>query len=340
MVQDLTFSSIITSDTSQTNRPTVMSARGTNISIRNCTIHNMGYMVTTVGKPKGTLVQDNSSPDITGLSGYMVWMESSDIVILGNKAANSTREHIVRSSSNETTRVLVAYNDFTNLDRTDVDGGDQSKTTVNIRSGNHIYIAENKLTSGVVGFGPTRAMGLEQIADTIVVEGNEIHGTMMQISTGTYNFAARNNLLDNVGQEQIALQPTVWDMPSRTASNWIIANNTGVNTTDTGKFIKVYSNGAPGTISVLNNLFIAPNLKNGTAMDVHAGNLSMFKTISHNVWPATTAGAKLNVVNDVTYTQAQWEDTDQVQNDVYLQIGTADGYSVTLPDFSAGRVAA
>jgi len=77
MVQDLNFTSVITKDNSQVNRPIVMSARGTNISMRNCVVHNIGYMVTTVGGPKGTLVQDNTSPDVTGMSGYMVWMEAA-----------------------------------------------------------------------------------------------------------------------------------------------------------------------------------------------------------------------------------------------------------------------
>ena len=113
-------------------------ARGVNVTVRGCEFRNLDTAVNASGDPRGLLVQDNTAPLATGLRNYFVWSEGSDQVFLGNSAANSTREHNLRSSG--TKRMLVAYNNFTNLDRSNVDESDYSKGTVEIHKGSFAYV--------------------------------------------------------------------------------------------------------------------------------------------------------------------------------------------------------
>ena len=79
------------------------------------TFMNLDDAVNANGSPHGLLVEDCTSPSVTGLRGYFLWAQGSDIVVLGNSIANSTREHIVRATGVQ--RMLVAENTFANLDR-------------------------------------------------------------------------------------------------------------------------------------------------------------------------------------------------------------------------------
>ena len=135
-IQDLAFDSPYTPPgrrRGQDRRRRRSTARDVNITVRGCEFRNLDNAINASGDPRGLLVQDNTAPLATGLRNYFVWSEGSDQVFLGNTVANSTREHNVRSSG--TNRMLVAYNDLTNLDRSDVDEPDYSKGTVEIHKG-------------------------------------------------------------------------------------------------------------------------------------------------------------------------------------------------------------
>jgi hypothetical protein len=60
-------------------------------------------------------MQRCTAPSVTGVRSYMIYVQGSDFVIVGDTVANSTREHCLRVDGAD--RVLIAYNDLNNLDR-------------------------------------------------------------------------------------------------------------------------------------------------------------------------------------------------------------------------------
>ena len=104
-------------------------------------------------KPTGVLMQQCTSPDVTGLRSYMIYGQGSDFVIVGNTVANSTREHCLRIDGVD--RILIAYNDLTNLDRRpEGDSLDTDKQTITVHQGSYAYIYGNTTHGGRVEIGP------------------------------------------------------------------------------------------------------------------------------------------------------------------------------------------
>src|SRR5207244_3465258 len=131
----------------------IIAAGGTNIAVRGCEFLNVGTAVNTNKRPTGILVQDSSAPLTTGMTGYFAWVEGSDHVYLGNQIANSTRAHGIRDAWCD--RVLVAYNDITNLDRrADGDPYDVNIQTLTLHLGNYHYVYNNSFSAGRVEIGP------------------------------------------------------------------------------------------------------------------------------------------------------------------------------------------
>src|SRR5690606_31022341 len=112
-----------------------------------------------------------SAPSPTGLRSYLAWVEGEQWVFLGNSAVNSTREHIIRCAASGPGRpgvrfVLVAYNDFSNLDRREAaenpDASDIAKSCLIFQAGEFGW-AEHNLFRGISGVGPLgRADGLNE----------------------------------------------------------------------------------------------------------------------------------------------------------------------------------
>ncbi len=340
VIQDLSLRTWGTGNTNPaaTNMPTAVAARGMNVVVKNVEFYNVGTGISGASQPRYVLVQGCTSPNPAGLRNYLFWLEGSDHTIIGNTVANSTREHILRSSNNDTTRVLIAYNDFTNLDRSSVDSGDGSKTTINIRAGSNIYIAHNKLSIGVVGFGPTPDLPVGDVAKNIVMDGNWLHNSKLQLSPNTWNVAARNNIFDIEGTEQISLNPHYSGTEARYFQDIEILNNTGINNGTSGKFLKVYEAVKAGQVIVLNNLYAAPNLEPGgsyaAGIDVRSSNLDGFKTISNNVWPSPTNAwpsyGGINFLNNQYDTITQWNALSKVGTDWTIDIAPSSIWSTPL----------
>jgi len=118
--------------------------------VRDNTFLNIDDAVNGSIKPTGVIVQDNTAPLLTGLRGYFTWVDGTDWTIIGNTVANSTREHVIRSNSMDTDRVLIEDNNLAKAWRPD-DPGEVTKCTINFRSGHDIYIADNTLSGGTIG---------------------------------------------------------------------------------------------------------------------------------------------------------------------------------------------
>ena len=262
--------------------------RGVNVTIRGCEFRNLDDAINSSGDPRGLLVQDNTAPLATGLRNYFVWSEGSDHVYLGNSAANSTREHNVRSSG--TTRMLIAYNNFTNLDRSNVDAPDYSKGTVEVHKGSFAYVWRNELHDGALRAGP-RGADLEPPhikTEWVVFDANEVHEHSITIKIGTHHLIARNNIVRTNTSSAFTVETI--DEWGRTVSDITIVNNTGVTSNEVARFLNLpWAEGSRGAITFKNNLWVAPNFKAATRgsapVYVDGNDLSMFREISNNVYP-------------------------------------------------------
>ena len=269
--------------------------RGVNMTVRGCEFRNLDDAINSNGRPRGLLVQDNTAPLATGLRNYFVWSEGSDHVYLGNTAANSTREHNVRASG--TTRMLVAYNNFTNLDRSNVDAPDYSKGTVEVHKGSFAYVWRNELHDGALRSGPRGDDHEPNTVKTewVVFDSNEVYEHNIMIKIGTHHLIARNNVVRTNTSSAFTVETT--DDWGRTVSDITIVNNTGVTSEAVARFLNLPSAGSSrGAITFKNNLWIAPNFAAGTRgsapVYVDAMNLDMFKEISNNVYPMPVKWSK------------------------------------------------
>jgi hypothetical protein len=264
--------------------------------------------VAAEGDPRGLLVLDNKAPLATGLRMYFVWSEGSDQVFLGNQVANSTRQHVIRSSG--TTRMLVAGNDLTNLDRSAVDGADASKGVVEIHRGSFAYVAGNKIHDGALRAGP-RGGGVEDdntSTDWVVFENNLVTEHDIAIYPGTHHLMVRNNIIRSNTSAAVTVQPK--DSEGRVVSDIQILNNTGVSTTDRGRFLLVTGDLKSAAITLKNNMFVNPTHvagKGGAPVYVTDTDLSAFKEISHNVWPVPIRFDKYSQ-GGVNYVWPYWSD--------------------------------
>ena len=107
------------------------------------------------------------------------------------------------------------------------------------------------------------------------------------IYPGTHHLMVRNNVVRTNSSAAITVQPT--DSDGRTVTDIQLLNNTGVTTSQTGKFLLVTGDLKTAQITLMNNMWVAPNIIAGTRgtapVYVADTDLSAFKRISNNVWP-------------------------------------------------------
>lgn len=303
-----------------------IAARGRNIVVRGCTFLNIDDGINANGSPQGLLVQDCKAPLATGLRAYLIWGQGQDHAYLGNFAANSTREHIVRMTDLD--RVLIADNDFTNLDRRAVDKYDYSKGDIEMHRGSYAYIAHNTINDGTLRAGPLGLWGeaASSATDWVVMDGNTLKNTFISINAGSHHVMVRNNVIHLDHTPAIVIQSP--DKAGRISGDITITHNTAINQSDSGAFIKVW--GHADGITLTNNLFVAPNLKpgaNGTAaVNTAEDDLSSFRDIRHNTWPMPTAFTQgttdgVCVIGHRGYINAKaWSEVPQVKDDTFANV--------------------
>lgn len=160
-LRNITFDSA-TADAFEKTAATVLQPGGTDIALIGCTFLNVNDAVNGNRAPQRVLMQDCRAPSHTGIRSYLAWVEGRQWVFLGNVAVNSTREHIIRIGSSGPSApgnsfVLVAYNDFNNLDRRSAadqpDKTDIAKSCLIFQAGGYGW-AEHNLFRGISGVGP------------------------------------------------------------------------------------------------------------------------------------------------------------------------------------------
>lgn len=299
-------------DLGKANLPDLFHPSGTGgMVIRDCAFHNVNTVVNGNAQPKGVLLLDNELPLETGLRSYFAWVEGSNWTILGNRVANSTREHIVRVGGNGGERVNIQFNDFNNLDRREIannpDKSDTAKAALNIQKGRTLYAAHNWLR-GANGVGPLG--GADGKADKAgrwvgaVVEYNRVDG-FLEVNHGLSFATYRNNVLRI--DDSIAFPVGGFDQSyGRGVSDIWIERNVVINAGKTGKFLAVQAGAT--NLRVNGNVFIAPNLVTGAyesaAIFTREPDLRAFAEIGGNVWP--TARPNPWAQNGIHYVAASW----------------------------------
>ena len=350
-IQDLSFDTKFTQDTDHTDVPFALRPTGTNITVRNNEFLNVGYAINCNGKPTGLLVQDNTAPLETGVRDYFVWGAGTDVVVLHNKVANSTREHIVRVS--EVSRILVAYNDLTNMNRqAQGDKYDTSKGAIVIQRGDYAYVAHNDV-HGPLGAGPLGdADGMQDPTSrfdyAVFEQNNVLDNSTMYINHGASHVTIRGNVFHNSDKEAIRIEE--WnDAYQRGVSDVTIDHNTAFNDGTKGSFLIL--NGTSEKITLTNNLYVAPNLQPGaygtSAVRVGTNDLTAFNQISGNVWPSGDSGLSYaeGGVNYVGSTMiksgyqspTEWLGYSQVKGDAFQNVNLpSDQYSLFINGHTVG----
>lgn len=311
-------------------------AGSTNVVVRGCTFLNLEDDVDGEAQPHGIIVQDNTSPLMTGLRGYFCWVDGSDWSILGNTVANTTRQHVVRGNDMAIKGVLIADNDFAKVCRPE-DPAEIMKTVIDFRAGSYIYVAHNMLRYGTVAFYPDEILTADESVSWVVVEDNWMSG-QLKFGNGVYHAMVRNNVLTLTGTCQIDVVATDTAHYDAKVTDLTITHNTGLIDATSGQFLEVVGPPSAGAITLTDNLLVAPHLQTGVNMSaavlVDSPDLSSFALISGNVWPVG-AGGNQAVPGAVNYaagswfmdsgwlTPAQWDAESNVHGDLFQ--------SVTLP---------
>ncbi len=330
-VRDLTFTSKY-GGTDSAGLPFALRIGGRNVTVLGNQFFNVSYAINSNGRPTGALVQDNASPSVTGVRAYFLWGEGRNLVVQGNFVANSTREHVVRLSGNGVSHVVIAHNDFTNLDRrAEGDRYDTAKGAIVAQVGEYAYIADN-IVNGPLAIGPLgEENGLhskEARFSHVVVTRNSISGAMLEVKHGSEHVTLHDNVIFQTGGTAIEVEGFNKEY-GRGVVDLVIDHNTAVNPAEMGRFLQVQ--GSVGGIVLTDNVYLAPNLRPGAygaaAIYVAQADLSSFVRLDHNVWPSGSKGLPLAgggvawVGGGTGYlTPAQWEARRRVTNSTFRDV--------------------
>jgi hypothetical protein len=353
VVQGLSFNTPADSNRADEGSPFAIQLRGQNTTVRDNEFLHLGYAINGNGKPTGVLIENNVAPLAVGLQGYFAWCEGSNYTIVGNTAANSTREHIVRM---EQTRLMnVSYNNFTNLDRRGLgDAADNAKGTIVVHENQYVWIAHNTINDGPIGTGPLMIPGVPDAARSqwSVIDSNTINNAVLIADTGTDGAVIRNNIIHPPAASGYGIQVTGYSSTyQRGVENLRLLNNTVVSNLSTGGFL--FLSGKADGITMDNNLFVDHSLLTGanqTALVYVVGtDLSSFREIKGNVW---------DIPNTVSYAQGgffyiwpswsdsqgyqtpqEWSAHSQVSGDLFGHI-SLDSHNTPLTDLAASGISA
>lgn len=354
--QDLTIDTIFNQDSNDAGTPSAFQMAGTGFTARRCTLLNLQYAFNLNANPVGVMIEGNQAPSETGIRKYFAWVQGTNVTIVGNEAANSTREHIVRV--NYVSKINVSNNDFSNISRREIgDYWDYRKTALNVQSGEFAYLYNNKLNAsmqvGPLGKGHGGEITKSNRFNFAIAEGNEVIDDQVIINHGAQHVTLRDNVIRSDGM--IAINVDGYDSDyQRGVMDLNILNNTGVNTIASGTFLSVW--GPVDGIVLTGNVYVAPNLqigKNSSAVvKIEASAYSSFTKIDDNVWATGASSASYLKKAGINYvgpgytapyfkTADEWNALSVVGDDSFqnLTLQQADGYILNGVQVGARKVA-
>ncbi|MEM6315741.1 MAG: PKD domain-containing protein, partial [Planctomycetota bacterium] len=265
--------------------PTAVRPDSERVVIRNNEFLNLQHAVLGNARPEGLLIQDNEAPLAGGIRGYFFWAEGTDLNVIGNHAANSVGEHIVRVGG--ASRLLIAHNDFDNLDRTDQVSSDTAKSTLAIQLGSFAWIEDNILRA-TPSIGPLD--GAQGTANDrweyAVFRANTVLDDALQIKDGAEHVHIEGNVFENHDGHAINIKG--YDAGFRRAPEDIsIEGNIAINDGTRGNFVRIGTDARD--IQLVGNQYLAPNLVLGQYETAYVfvwdNDASPLTEVSDNIWP-------------------------------------------------------
>lgn len=298
--------------TDEGNSPVaIRPAAAENTTIRNCKILRLASFVIPTTKPKGILLSGNSTVGTTvTLQGYFAFVTGSYWSILGNTVNGSVAQHNIRTTdvagtTEEATGVTIAYNDLKN----------ETKTTINIRSGSYFYLYHNTCSRGAQEVGEISIgqdagrIATDTWIDNVVLDSNVVD-SLLKFSAGAKNIVVRNNRMTTSlttisestrlsGYNGNSTNPYPLVGPAlKWLENIKLQFNTFQVRSLAGKGVKLqgWSNAGEQLVrgyEFNNNLMVVPagwevgGSANGTnvALNIQAPNLNECQKMKDNVWP-------------------------------------------------------
>lgn len=280
-------------------------AVGTNLTIRNVQFIRAGDAINCNRKPDGLLVNECFVPNDQCLVGYFVWLSGTDVVVTNNVVPNSTRQHIVRM--NHFDRVLIAHNDFTNLDRRPADPQDTAKGCITLQHGQNCWVMGNTLRDGELRVGPLGGGDgvaqklFDQRSRYVVVEGNLCDGRGVTVGSGSEWVRVCNNRIRVTNGFGVHIMGWEAAMNRGVAHVWIdrntIYNDAGSKIADPGKRFgggwKLWAK--TDDLHITDNLFALTGvpMRNGDGAAAVVNGNDFFPTeVANNVYDFGTGGNK------------------------------------------------
>jgi hypothetical protein len=356
VVQGLTFDSRFANNNDNNTIPSASFVQGNDIAFIGNTFLNLEDDLNMEAKPTNVLVQDNTSPETSGLNGYFCWLQGSEIAVLGNTVSNSVAQADFRVGG--VTDLLVSNNTFGKT----TTAGNAYKNTMSVQWINYGYFYGNDLTNGPLQLGPIGdpTAGNINIASTastnnVVVDSNTFHDSQITISPQTLNSVVRNNVLlsDNNSKYSTAIFVNSTEIGG--GFNWqvngvTIENNTASSTSEDGTFLQIQGGESKGLVFD-NNLWFDPNMEMGDNQSALIYNSNddwkSFSQIKDNVWGSYASenewfGGGLFYVGSNPGTESGWITEKQLDSqapasgDVYENVTLNKTYSVQANGFTAG----
>jgi hypothetical protein len=349
VVQGLTFDSIYVNNENKQAIAMAFLPNGNDITILDNTFLNVADDVNLQMAPSNVLVQDNTSPNPTALSGYFSWVAGNELVFLGNTVASSAGEAVMRvAGAND---LELAYNNFTNDPESAALGGGQ-KNTLSTQVGQYIYVYHNTFSTGPANAGPlgTSVANPNVTLSDVVFDSNIVNNTTLLLTAGVEDVMVENNAINASGCAGITIDAQeIGGGFNWTVTNVWIVNNTVTEPGQYGGFLFI-DDGEAADIYVDYNLFVDPNFEvgNGQAfIRVDENDMNSFAQIMDNVWsvPASIASGNNGGVfllgfypnpQSTWLTPAEWEATGIPTGDVYENVVLGSNYSVSVDGFTAG----
>ena len=342
VVQGLTFDSTSTSDDG--TAPDGCDIAGNGIVFLDNTFYHLEDDFNLNQNPTNVLIQGNSSPNANDLYGYFAWTQGTEINIIGNTVANSIDQALVRADAVGTQDVNLSFNNLTKTSP----AGQTYKNCWTCMWVDYSTTYMNTFTNGAMQTGPLDPSVDGQTPDTatcsnVLVSSNVFNNSKMIVSPNTQGLQFVNNVLHSPDTNAIWIAGSGdYDDVNWVSNDLYFGHNTLETTDGDGSgFIVLYGGGTVTGISVVDNVYDAPNIGYGDYDNafIYTGSMSIsaFTSVTGNVlYNGSNASSSANYVNGNWMSQSDFDSdyglgTNKVQAVDFGSTWEIDGAGSDLP---------